>query len=168
VRQQVEEIEITRSLRLKYQVFMRIGKPHLVENSGELGIECAGFGREQASSPSAVNRESTRGVQERKGGKKLWRLQQRAPGRIHSFQAPSTGDACSSVLPKKQLTTSRSRRQTLRTKVCGRARPVAPGLGSVAFRSAGGPGLAFETWVSAAERNPGLKSETWATHLIFI
>jgi hypothetical protein len=33
----------------------------------------------------------------------------------------------------------------------------------------GGPGLAFETWVFRlgpfARRNPGLKSETWATHL---
>jgi hypothetical protein len=32
----------------------------------------------------------------------------------------------------------------------------------------GGPGLAFETWVfrlnPIAGRNPGLKSETWATH----
>ncbi len=32
----------------------------------------------------------------------------------------------------------------------------------------GGPGLAFETWVSLANRywpeHPGLKSETWATH----
>jgi len=34
----------------------------------------------------------------------------------------------------------------------------------------GGPGLAFETWVfrpgAFPRRNPGLKSETWATHLI--
>jgi hypothetical protein len=33
----------------------------------------------------------------------------------------------------------------------------------------GGPGLAFETWVSPDSgswpKNPGLKSETWATHL---
>jgi hypothetical protein len=32
----------------------------------------------------------------------------------------------------------------------------------------GGPGLAFETWVSPANgswpEHPGLKSETWATH----
>jgi hypothetical protein len=36
----------------------------------------------------------------------------------------------------------------------------------------GGPGLAFETWVlrqePTARRNPGLKIETWATHLIFV
>ena len=36
----------------------------------------------------------------------------------------------------------------------------------------GGPGLAFETWVfqllPIGERNPGLKSETWATHSTFV
>jgi hypothetical protein len=35
----------------------------------------------------------------------------------------------------------------------------------------GGPGLAFETWISPANgrrwKNPGLKIETWATHLSF-
>ena len=36
----------------------------------------------------------------------------------------------------------------------------------------GGPGLAFETWVSPQKsvlpKHPGLKSETWATHSIFV
>jgi hypothetical protein len=36
----------------------------------------------------------------------------------------------------------------------------------------GGPGLAFETWVSPEKsvlpEHPGLKSETWATHLLFV
>jgi hypothetical protein len=33
----------------------------------------------------------------------------------------------------------------------------------------GGPGLDFETWVSREKsEHPGLKSETWATHLIFV
>jgi len=36
----------------------------------------------------------------------------------------------------------------------------------------GGPGLAFETWVSPHKwswpEHPGLKSETWATHSLFV
>ena len=36
----------------------------------------------------------------------------------------------------------------------------------------GGPGLDFETWVSPEKsvlpEHPGLKSETWATHSIFV
>jgi hypothetical protein len=36
----------------------------------------------------------------------------------------------------------------------------------------GGPGLAFATWVFREDRflkrNPGLRSETWATHSIFV
>jgi hypothetical protein len=34
--------------------------------------------------------------------------------------------------------------------------------------NAGGPGLAFETLALAAKRNPGLKSETWATPFVWV
>jgi len=40
------------------------------------------------------------------------------------------------------------------------------------FEWVGGPGLDFETWVSPEKsvlpEHPGLKSETWATHSIFV